>query len=63
MNTYLSDTEAKRLILDIGRRLYERQYVAANDGNISIRTGENRVWVTPAGVSKGYMTVCINCLK
>ncbi len=57
MSAYITDTEAKRLILDIGRRLYERQYVAANDGNISIRTGENRVWVTPAGVSKGYMTV------
>ena len=64
MNIYLTDTEAKRLILDIGRRLYERQYVASNDGNISIRTGDNRIWVTPAGVSKGYMTeemlVCVD---
>ena len=64
MNIYLTDTEAKRLILDIGRRLYERQYVASNDGNISIRTGDNRIWVTPAGVSKGYMSeemlVCVD---
>ena len=64
MTSYITDREARRLILDIGRRLYERQYVAANDGNISIRTGDNRVWVTPAGVSKGYMTeemlVCID---
>ncbi|MBE6961681.1 MAG: class II aldolase/adducin family protein [Ruminococcaceae bacterium] len=56
MQVYVTDTEAKRLILDIGRRLYERQYVAANDGNISVRVSENRIWVTPAGVSKGYMT-------
>ena len=43
MEVYVTDTEAKRLILDIGRRLYERQYVAANDGNISVRVSENRV--------------------
>lgn len=61
---YCTEEQAKELILEIGRRLYERRYVAANDGNISIRTGENRVWVTPTGVSKGYMTgdmlVCVD---
>ena len=60
----MTDHEAKQLILDIGRRLYERQYVAANDGNISIRMENDRIWVTPAGVSKGYMTedmlVCVD---
>ena len=64
MEVYVTDHEAKRLILDIGRRMYERQYVAANDGNISVRVSENRIWVTPAGVSKGYMTedmlVCVD---
>lgn len=64
MPVYCNDQEAKALILEVGRRMFERQYVAANDGNISIRTGENRVWVTPAGVSKGYMTedmlVCVD---
>lgn len=64
MNAYLTDAEAKRLILDIGRRMYERQFVAANDGNISVRVSENRIWVTPAGVSKGYMAedmlVCVD---
>lgn len=52
---YPSDKEAREQIIEIGRRMFERRYVAANDGNISIRVGENRVWVTPAGVSKGYM--------
>lgn len=58
------DEQARAHILDIGRRMYLRQYVAANDGNISVRSGKNRVWVTPAGVSKGYMTedmlVCVD---
>ena len=34
--------------------MYVRNFVAANDGNISIRTGENEVWATPTGVSKGF---------
>ena len=52
MPAYCTDTQAKALILEVGRRMFQRQYVAANDGNISVRTGEDRVWVTPAGVSK-----------
>lgn len=56
MSAYCTDEQAKRLIVDIGRRMFERQYVSSNDGNITIRTGEDRLWVTPTGVSKGYMT-------
>lgn len=52
---YLSAKEAKEAILDIGQRMYVRNFVAANDGNISVRTGENEVWATPTGVSKGFM--------
>ena len=56
MNLYPTDQEARQQILDIGRRMYERRYVSSNDGNITVRTGENRIWVTPTGVSKGFMT-------
>lgn len=35
--------------------MYVRNFVAANDGNISVKTGDNEVWATPTGVSKGYM--------
>lgn len=52
---YMSEKEAKKAIIDIGQRMYVRNFVAANDGNISIRTGENEVWATPTGVSKGFM--------
>ena len=51
-----TDQEARSAILEIGRRMFARQYVAANDGNISVRTAPDRIWVTPTGVSKGYMT-------
>lgn len=53
---YLSDFEAKKAILDIGKRMFDRGFVAANDGNISCRVGPNALWTTPTGVSKGFMT-------
>ena len=43
-------------IVEVGRRLHERGYVASNDGNISVRLDDNRVLTTPTGVSKGFMT-------
>lgn len=52
---YPSDREAKEMIISIGRRMYERGFVSANDGNITIRVGDAEVWVTPTGVSKGYL--------
>jgi len=33
-----------------------KDFVASNDGNISIRMDENRILITPTGVSKGFMT-------
>ena len=53
---YPSDQQAKGLILEIGRRLYNKGFVASNDGNISCKTGDNAIWATPTGVSKGFMT-------
>lgn len=46
---------AKRDIVEAGRRVYQRGYVASNDGNISARVDEKRVIITPTGVSKGFM--------
>ena len=40
---------------EIGRRIYNKGFAAANDGNISFRLDENRVLCTPTRVSKGYM--------
>ncbi len=52
---FLTDAQAKAEILDIGRRMYDKNFVAANDGNISVRVGEDEIWATPTGVSKGFM--------
>ena len=53
---YLSDYEAKKQIIAIGKRMYDNGFVASNDGNISCRVGPNTIWTTPTGVSKGFMT-------
>lgn len=46
----------KKQICEIGKRVYEKGFVAANDGNISVRIDENEFLITPTGVSKGSMT-------
>ena len=46
----------RRLICELGRRMWERGWVAANDGNLSRRLGEGLYLMTPAGVSKGFLT-------
>jgi len=46
----------KSMICGVGRQIYELGYGAANDGNISARVGDDEIWTTPTGVSKGHMT-------
>ena len=43
-------------IVEAGRRLHARSYIASNDGNISARLDDHRLITTPKGVSKGFMT-------
>ena len=51
--TYQAERE---LICRVGGLLYDRGYAAANDGNLSVRVGEDRLLITPSGVGKGRMT-------
>lgn len=46
----------RRLICELGRRMWDKGWVAANDGNLSRRLGEGLYLVTPAGVSKGFLS-------
>ncbi|NQT27102.1 class II aldolase/adducin family protein [candidate division KSB1 bacterium] len=51
-----NEWQIKQLIIDIGKRLWQREFIAANDGNITVRIDDNRLLTTPTGVSKGFMT-------
>jgi len=49
-------------ILRVGRKLWERQYVDGNGGNISVRLGPEYVLCTPTMLSKGDMEPADICL-
>jgi L-fuculose-phosphate aldolase len=65
--TYLVDQnaltidEAKAWMVEIGRRVYERGFVAANDGNFSMKLADGTFLCTPTGVSKGFMSPEMIC--
>lgn len=49
--------ELAESIVEAGKQMYQKGWVAANDGNISLRLGADRMLCTPTGVSKGRMRV------
>lgn len=51
-----SEEQIRADIVECGRRLWLRGFVASNDGNISVRLDDHRLITTPTAVSKGFMT-------
>ncbi len=47
--------QLSKKITDVGRRLYDRNLLAAADGNISYRINDDEILITPSGVSKGFL--------
>lgn len=43
-------------ICEVGHRIWQREYVAGNDGNLSVRLSQNEILATPTDVSKGHLT-------
>ena len=50
-----SERRYREQIVRYGRMLHERGFVAATDGNLSVRLSENRILSTPTCMSKGGM--------
>jgi L-fuculose-phosphate aldolase len=50
-----TEREHRQNIVDVGRIVWKKGWVAANDGNISIRLEDDRILCTPTGVCKGMM--------
>jgi len=55
MPEYKSENEHRLEICETGRWLHQKGFVAASDGNISVRLPGNRVLSTPTFISKGMM--------
>ena len=52
----MSDFEIRREIVRIGSLLHEKGFIAATDGNISVRLNDFTVLATPTCMSKGMLT-------
>src|ERR1700686_1661584 len=50
-----SQFQSRSEIVKTGKMLHHRGYIAACDGNLSVRLNKNQVLVTPTGMSKGSM--------
>ena len=53
--TMASERQHRLAIVEFGRLLHSNGFVAATDGNLSVRLDENRLLVTPTYMSKGRM--------
>ncbi|MEB3222114.1 MAG: class II aldolase/adducin family protein [Candidatus Sericytochromatia bacterium] len=49
-----TEWQARRAIVEVCRAMYGKGFLAATDGNVSIRLG-SRILVTPTGVAKGRL--------
>ncbi len=58
----INEFKLKQEICEIGHKIYDKGFVAANDGNISYRISENHVLCTPTLVSKGTLKPDDICL-
>ncbi|MBS1982638.1 MAG: class II aldolase/adducin family protein [Bdellovibrionales bacterium] len=52
----MNDASAKSKIIEICRRLHTKNWLAACDGNVSIRTNEQTIFMTPSARHKGYIS-------
>jgi L-fuculose-phosphate aldolase len=50
-----SERASRRDLARFGKMLHEQGYVAATDGNLSVRLDDQRILITPTCVSKGMM--------
>jgi len=55
--TSSTEKEHRRQICRIGRWMYSRGHVVANEGNLSVRLDDERILVTPAGKCKGRLAM------
>lgn len=52
----MNTEQVKKEICEIGHRLWQLGFVAANDGNISVKIADDRFLITPTGISKSFLT-------
>ncbi|HKZ54817.1 MAG TPA: class II aldolase/adducin family protein [Anaerolineales bacterium] len=51
-----SEGELRTAIVEAGRVAYQRGLMVSSDGNLSARTVDNQILITPSGLSKGRLS-------
>lgn len=51
----LGEAATRQHLVEICRRLYDKDLIAAGDGNVSLKLDDERVLVTPSGFHKGFL--------
>lgn len=52
----MKDREIREQICDICHKMWQQGWVAANDGNVTVKLNENTFLATPTGISKSFIT-------
>ena len=48
----MNEQEIREQICDVCHKMWQQGWVAANDGNVSVKIGEDLYLATPTGISK-----------
>ncbi len=52
-----NEIKIRRHIVEICRRLYDKNMLASADGNVSYRLSDERILITPSGLPKAFISV------
>lgn len=52
----LSYMEMREAMCDVCHKMWQLGWVAANDGNVSVKLGDGKILATPTGISKSFIT-------
>ena len=52
----MNTAEIKDQICDVCHKMWQLGWVAANDGNVSVKLDDGTFWITPSGISKSFIT-------
>ncbi|MGQ9609118.1 MAG: class II aldolase/adducin family protein [bacterium] len=55
-SSFRFESEYRRDIIEVCKRIYQKGFVASNDGNVSVRISKNEILATPTGISKGDLS-------
>jgi len=56
MNSVINESDIKNQICDICAKMWQLGWVAANDGNVSVKLPDKNILATPTGISKAFIT-------